>query len=104
MTVRIHQMKMSSACFNAVELGKQRAVPVGGELGCEVGDVLSLREWSIDSKYSGRECAAVITHTLIVSDIIPMSGNKIPDYWLMLSIRPLTKAQLVEYVLNGGGE
>lgn len=102
MTVRIHQLKITPACFDAVVSGEQRAVPVKDGLDYKVGDVFSLREWGIDGKYTGKEWAAVITHIFLVSDALPMCDRLRIDRWIMISIRPLTTLQALEYVLTGG--
>ena len=101
MTVRIHQLKIAPAYFNAVVSGEKRAELRKVDRDYKVGDVLSLYEWK-HGKYTGREWAAVITHILPVNDILPMPGNWIPGHWAMLSIRSLTPLEVLGYVVTGG--
>ncbi|QHM74129.1 hypothetical protein C7M52_00050 [Mixta theicola] len=104
MILRIHQLKIAPVYFNAVVTGEKKAELRRDDRGYKVGDVLSLCEWNHDGKYTGKVCAAVITHMLPVNDILPMPGNWIPGHWVMLSIRPLTPAETLAYVLTGGAE
>lgn len=103
MTVRIHQIKIAPAYFKAVVAGEKRAELRKDDRCYRVGDVLSLNECT-HGKYSGRGCAAVITHILPVNDILPMPGNWIPGHWVMLSIRLLDPLEALAYVLMGGDE
>ncbi len=101
MTKRVHQLKIAPAYFNAVVTGEKRAELRKDDRGYKVGDVLCLCECT-HGKYSGKECAAVITHILPVNDVLPMPGNWIPGHWVMLSIRPLTTVEALVHLFTGG--
>ncbi|HIB5645291.1 DUF3850 domain-containing protein [Klebsiella sp. JB_Kp018] len=101
MTVKIHELKITSRYFNEVFHGNKKAELRKDDRGYKVGDVISLCEWE-QQTYTGRKFAVVITHILAVNDVLPMPGNWIPGHWVMLSIRPLTTLDVLEVSLRGG--
>jgi len=93
--VKEHHIKIAPPYFNAVLDGTKKAELSNNDRAYKVGDVLSLVEYAQGS-YTGREWAAVITHILPVSDVIPDGGN-----WVVLSIKAVNPSDARNYLYFG---
>lgn len=66
---RIHELKTWTSYYAAVESGKKTFEVRLNDRDFRVGDVLRLREWSVESgDYTGRECWRTVTYVLTASE------------------------------------
>jgi hypothetical protein len=96
MGVKIHSIKITPDHFEEVITGNKKAELRKYDRNYRLRDLLLLQEWS-HGKYTGRECAAVVTHMLPVNALVPAAVG-----WVILSIKPLNPFDAVAYMVIGG--
>ena len=96
MAVKTHTIKIAPEHFKEVVSGNKKAELRKYDRNYRHGDLLLLREWD-HGKYTGKECAAVITHMLPVNAVVPSAVG-----WVILSIKPLNPIDAALYAAFGG--
>jgi hypothetical protein len=80
--MQTHELNLSTALWDAIATGKQRATLEPDTKSFAVGDMLLFREWEPRVlKHTGRSMAAKITHV--------HKAEPLPEDYAMLSLRLL---------------
>jgi hypothetical protein len=78
---RIHELKCWTESYQAIVDGVKLFEYRLNDRDYQVGDILFLREWNSNTKYTGRECCYKVTWIL-------KSGFGLPECYCVLSLEP----------------